>query len=341
MGKLKLAIIGCGTITERAHLPVAASSDRFEVAMLVDKFLPRARQLAKSYDVMTTVDDYQEVIGKVDAAIVALPNYLHAPVTIDLLQHGVHVLVEKPMALRSSDCDKMIRASSNSGAVLAVGLVRRFYWTSQFVKQMVEEGFLGDILRFDFCEGFIFNWPVKGDFMFRKETGGGALNSIGPHTLDLLLWWLGDYDSVEYYDDAMGGVEADCRLHLRLKNGAVGVVELSTIRNLRNTYIIYGERGTLEVGNSFNSLVRLKMKDQDIVFAGQIMRDGAVDRSILDAFHRQLDDFAEAILSHREPFISGREGKRTVELVEACYALRQPLKQPWMVTGIDEVYHAV
>ena len=149
---------------------------------------------------------------------------------------------------------------------------------------------------------------------------------------------------MKYYDDAMGGVEADCRLHLRLKNGAVGVVELSTIRNLRNTYIIYGERGTLEVGNRFNSLVRLKMKDQNIVLAGQIVRDGVVDKvdkTILDAFHRQLDDFAEAILSHREPFISGREGKRTVELVEACYASRQPLKQPWMVTGIDEVYHAV
>jgi len=55
-------------------------------------------------------------------------------------------------------------------------------------------------------------WKVASDFMFRKEAGGGVLADTGAHLLDLLLWWLGDYESVEYCDDAVGGVEADCEL---------------------------------------------------------------------------------------------------------------------------------
>jgi predicted dehydrogenase len=331
LSNLKLAVIGCGAITKGIHLPVTALSDQVEVTVLVDKFLPRAHELADKYGVPAVADDYRDVIGQVDAAIVALPNYLHAPVTLDLLRSGIHVLVEKPMALKTSECDEMIEAARNTGAVLAVGLVRRFYESSQSVKKIIENGLLGNILGFDCREGIIYRWAVASGAMFRKETaGGGVFVDMGIHVLDLLLWWLGDYDSVEYYDDAMGGVEADCELYLQLQCGASGVVELSRTRNLRNSWIIRGERGTLEVEKGLNPLIHLETKNQGVVLTGQVTRDDAADKDLRDVFRRQLDDFADAILSHRQPFVPGQEGKRAVELIETCYASRQSLKQPWM-----------
>jgi predicted dehydrogenase len=329
LSNLKLAVIGCGAITKGIHLPVTAISDQIEVTVLVDKFLPRARELADKYDVPAVTDDYRDVVGQADAAIVALPHYLHAPVTIELLRRGIHVLVEKPMALKASDCDEMIEAASNTGAVLAVGLMRRFYEASQFVKQVIKNGMLGNIVSFDLREGNIYSWSPASALMFQKETGGGVLTGIGPHPLDMLLWWLGDYDSVEYYDDAMGGVEADCELYLQLKCGASGVVELSRTRNLRNSWIIRGERGTLEVESGFNPLIPLETKSQGVVLTGQVTRDGTADENLRHVFRRQLDDFADAIRNHRQPFVPGREGKRSVELIETCFASRQPLKQPW------------
>jgi predicted dehydrogenase len=329
LSNLKLAVIGCGAITKGIHLPVTALSDQVEITVLVDKFLPRARELADKYDVPAVTDDYRDVVGQADAAIVALPHYLHAPVTIELLRRGIHVLVEKPMALKASDCDEMIGAANDTGAVLAVGLVRRFREASRFVKQIIKNGMLGNIVNFDFREGNIYSWSAASALTFQKETGGGVLTGVGPHTLDLLLWWLGDYDSVEYYDDTMGGVEADCELYLQLQCGASGVVELSWTRDLRNSWIIRGERGTLEVEKGFNPLVHLETKSQDVVLTGRALRGGTADKSLRDAFCRQLDDFADAILSHRAPFVPGREGKRSVELIEACFASRQPLKQPW------------
>jgi predicted dehydrogenase len=335
LGKLKLAILGCGAIAKSVHLPVIALSDQVEVTVLVDKALPRARELADKHGVPTVVDDYQAITGKVDAAIVALPNYLHAPVTIDLLRQGIHVLVEKPMALKASSCDEMIEASSNSGVVLAVGLDCRFFTGAQFVEQALKSGLLGDIISFDLRLGTVFRWPVASDFMFRKETaGGGVLIDVGVHALDLLLWWLGDCESVEYYDDAMGGVEADCMLHLQLQCGASGIVEVSRTRNLRNSWILRGERGTLEVDAGFKS-IHLKIGDQDIALAGQAVRGGVADRGGQEVFCRQLDDFADAISNRRAPFVPGQEGKRAVELIETCYASRQLLEQPWMFPEIS------
>lgn len=329
MEKLKFSIVGCGAIA-KAHLQAIALSEYADVTMLVDKFLPRARQLADTFHVPTVVDDYRETIGKVDAVIVALPHHLHSSVTIDLLQHGIHVLVEKPMALKASDCDAMIEAASTAGTILTVGLGRRFFVSSQFVKQTLENGLIGDIISFDFREGTIFKWPITSDFAFRREKGGGVLADIGVHLLDLLLWWLGGYDSLEYYDDAMGGVEADCELYLKLQSGASGVVELSRTRDLRNTCLIKGERGIFEVETKFNSQIRLKLKDQNLGLNGRAIQDGVAEERGEDIFRRQIDDFVDAIRLHREPFISGREGKRSVELIEACYNLRQPLKHQWM-----------
>ena len=332
MSKLKVAIVGCGAIAEGIHVPVTALSDQAEVAVLVDKSLPRARRLADRYGVPAVEDDYREIIGKVDAAIVSLPNYLHAPVTIDLLQHGIHVLVEKPMALETGGCDKMIETAHSAGAVLAVGLVCRFFASSLLAKRLIEDGMLGSILSFDLRRGSIYRWSVASDFIFRKEmAGGGVLTDIGVHCLDLLLWWLGDHDSVEYYDDARGGVEADCEIHLRLQSGASGVVELSRTRDLRNSWILQGERGTLEFGLGIDPTIRLRTTEDGLDFTGHAAMGGLVDKRIQDTFRRQLDDFTDAICSHRAPFVPGEEGRRAVELIEECYAVRRPLEQPWML----------
>lgn len=331
MADLKLAIIGCGQVTETFHLPAAALSNQVDVAILVDKSITRARQLADSYGVPIIVDNYREVLDKVDAAIVALPHHLHAPVTIDLLQHGIHTLVEKPMALQTGDCDEMIAAALSTDTRLAVGLVRRFYNTSQFVKQALESGLLGTIVSFDLREGVAFSWNAVSNFLFRKDAGGGVLADTGAHAVDLLLWWLGDCDRVEYYDDAMGGVESDCELHLELQSGATGIMELSRTRRLRNSWIIRGENGTLEVGLGFNSPIRLSVNNQDIVLTGHAMRAETVDNKINDVFDRQIEDFATAILNHCSPFVPGHEGRRAVELIQNCYASRKKLEYPWLL----------
>ena len=330
MAALKLAVVGCGKATESLHLPVMKASEQFEVSVLVDKALPRAKQLARQFDVPHVLDDYREIAGKADAAVLALPHNLHAQVAGELMGSGIHVLVEKPMALTTRECDEMIKVAQEHKRVLAVGLVRRFYRATAFVKQVLGSGLLGEVTSVDVREGIVFRWPVTSDFMFRKEAGGGVLSDTGPHTLDSLLYWFGAYESLEYFDDAMGGVEADCELYLTFRSGVKARVELSRTRDLRNSFIIQGERGSLEVGTGYDPVIRLKLGGLESTLDGHVTDDGQADTNIRDVFFRQLNDFAGAILDAREPRVPGTEGRRSVELIEACYASRQPLRYPWV-----------
>ena len=160
--------------------------------------------------------------------------------------------------------------------------------------------------------------------------GGGVLADIGVHALDRLLWWLGDYRSVAYCDDAEGGVEGDCKLELELKSGAVGTVELSRSRNLRNTCVIRGDRATLEFETKWNPIFRLKMKNKDLLLNGRASHEGGEEEEIMDLYRIQIQDFVDSINQKREPFISGGEAKRAIALIEACYANRTPWHLDWV-----------
>jgi predicted dehydrogenase len=158
---------------------------------------------------------------------------------------------------------------------------------------------------------------------------------IGPHVLDLLLWWLGDYENVEYRDDAVrcgasAGVEANCELELTLKSGLSGAIELSRDRVLDNKWVLRGDRATLEVGSGAGSPppVHLYVGDKDIVLSGTAAKNRVADKSHHAPYERQLADFCSAIRDHRAPFVGG-EGSKCIELIEVCYASRQEIDYPW------------
>jgi predicted dehydrogenase len=202
---VRVAIVGCGAVTEKFYLPALARSPLLRIAALVDVSLARAERLAPAGQGILITGDYRDVVASAEAAVVALPNHLHAPVTMDLLRSGIHVLVEKPMALRVQDCDAMISAAEEAHVVLSVGHMRRFYGSCRFVADALAAGQLGRILGFDLRDGGVFSWPLASDYLLRRDAaGGGVLMDLGVHDLDLLMWWLGDYESVVYRDDSVG-----------------------------------------------------------------------------------------------------------------------------------------
>ena len=331
--KISVAVIGCGAISEQQHIPALRANDDCEVVALVDRNEGRVNELAKRFDVPNAFTDQSALsTNKVDAAIVAVPNHLHVPLGLDLLEQGIHVLVEKPLALSSADCDKMLDMQQRTGTILAVGLVRRYMHTSQFARWAIKSGLLGTIESFDIEDGFVFAWPVASDYLLRPEQcGGGVLMDLGVHTIDQMLWWLGDVDELTYFDDSYGGVEADCRIELIMSSGARGTVEMSRTRNLRNTAVIRGSKAHLEVGLGRNHM-KLNFLDGQIEVWGSALPTEAKeisDHSGLDLVSRQLSDFLSAIGEQGVPSVSGKEARRSVDLIERCYANKQPLILPW------------
>ena len=333
--RIRLALIGCGAVANILHLPAIARVKEVDLAALVDPCSERARELAGQYGIARVARDYREVIDEMDAAIVAVPNYLHAPIAVDLLRRGIDVLVEKPMALSSRDGEQMIAAAHESGGVLAVGMEMRFFNSCRFIKQTLAKNLLGRIHSFDLRVGIVSTWPATTDYFLHKaQSGGGVLINHGVHVLDLLLWWLGDYAEVAFFDDAVGGVEANCEMQLRLRAGAGGTAEISRMRKLRNTCLIEGERGLLEIELWDPNGHVYAQYGGDLVLDGCVAHASGTGReSAPDIFQRQLVDFVDAIRRRRAPFVSGQEALRAVRLIEACYAAKQPLDLPWMTSS--------
>lgn len=331
---LRIGIIGCGAVTQKFHLP-ALRDLNVQPALLVDSHLERATALSAEYGGCDVAGDYRAVLDKLDAAIVALPHALHAEVCVTLLERGIHVLVEKPMALTTEECDRMIGAAAGTGAVLAVGLMRRFLWSAQYVKTVIDQDLLGEIESFDVRHGYVFDWPAVSDSFFRRDTaGGGVLMDLGVHDLDRLTWWLGALEVLEYRDDAFGGVEADCEIRLRTASGVEGVVELSRSRTLRNTAVLRGRRATLEVSLDENR-VGLECAGAPALRLDGSARPTSPGAAPAQPHHvlvaQQFQDWIAAISSGRPPLVSGAEGRRSVVLVRRCYAQRQPLVLPWLM----------
>lgn len=330
MSRVKLAVVGCGAQAELQHLPAIAGSPDVELVALVDTSVERARLLADRFGAPVVLEDYRKLDGLVDAAVIALPNHLHGPVSTELAARGLHVLVEKPMATTSRDCEAMIDAAAGSGAVIAVGLDFRFLRSTRLVKRLLDSGVCGDVRGVDLRMGNVLppSYVLNSDYLVRKEAaGGGGLIDLGVHAVDLLLWWLGDHEHLEYFDDAAGGVEANSEIHLGFRSGAVGFVEISRVRRLRNTCIIRGTRGILDVGLwTSNGLLRFQPTDEPVIFDAQPTMP---PEPWAEVFSRQLADFVDAIRARRPAFVSGVDAKRSIDLIEACYAQRRRLPEPW------------
>lgn len=326
MSKIKTAIVGCGAIARQMHLPILTGSDDFDVTILVDREISNAKQLAKQFSIPEVITDHKELTGKVDAAVVSTPVSAHEMIATDLADAGINVLVEKPMALSVAQCDSMIQAAKSSGSVLAVGLIRRFYKTLRFIKQVLDDGWLGEIQSFDFREGLISNWPAVSDAILRKSSGG-VLADVGSHVLDLILWWFGDMSVAAYCDDAHGGNRANCEIELTLPNGGRGFVELARTRELRNTIEITGDKGILQAGIWHNSKVIIT--DAESRMSGQFEIPDK-EQSFEDIAAEQAENFALAIRSKSKPFVSGEEGRRAIALIEECDSKRSELAEPWL-----------
>jgi predicted dehydrogenase len=351
---MKVALVGCGAVSELLYgkaLQQLAAEGLAATSAVVDPnprrtaivgaMLPGARQCAGLEEAL------QET--KPDLAIIAAPHRLHADQVVQCLEASVAVLCEKPMATTVAECDRMIAAAERSGRVLAVGHFRRFFPSCQVIKQMIATGALGAVRSFRVLEGETYSWPAQSaSFFKRAEAGGGVLIDAGAHTIDLLLWWLGAVAEVHYEDDAMGGVEANSVLRLKMASGAVGTVHLSRDWPLPNRYVIECENGwvtyicdqvdRLEWGfhtPAFGLATELRQVADHLAEPRQL---GAAAPSFMECFVNQLRNVVAAMKGQAPLGVSGVEARKTVVLIEDCYRNRQLLAMPWLESA--ELRHA-
>ena len=347
VNRLSTALIGCGAVTQKSYTPALAELERagvIDTVALVDPNPERTAGVGKTLSTARQYQDLQTMLADrtLDLAIVAAPHRFHADLTIACLERGIPVLCEKPMALTVADCDRMVKAADEAGCVLAVGHFRRFFPSCKMVKDILDAGLLGAVRSFRFLDGETYNWPAQTASPFKRaEAGGGVLIDIGAHTIDLLLWWLGDVTEVLYQDDAMGGVEANCRMYVRMVSGAEGIVQLSRDCPLPNRYVIECEKGWIAYMCDVVDRIEWGLYDSDYGLDAEIrmmaaqtqttMRElGPAVPGYMDCFAAQLRNVVAAIYGAETLCVPGTEARKSVALIEKCYSNRKLLEMPWL-----------
>ena len=175
---MKVGIIGCGTIANAAHIPAYVKNPDAEIKYFCDIIPERAERAVKEYGCGQAVTDYRDILRdpEVEAVSVCVPNNMHAPISIEALRAGKHVLCEKPSARTYDEALLMQRAQHETGKVLNIGVVNRFNESVRRIKKMIDEGRLGEVFHVYVSFRAHRSIPgLGGAFTTKAIAGGGAL----------------------------------------------------------------------------------------------------------------------------------------------------------------------
>ncbi len=336
MPPLPVVLVGCGAVSQLFYAPALRALEgagRIRVVALVDPAESARRQLQRLFPQARAAADLAAAVAPSGSlAIIATPPRWHADQTLAAFAGGWHVLCEKPMAAGSGDAARMIAAADATGRLLAVGLYKRFFPSSRYLRFLCGPDHpLGALLRFTIAEGGAFTWPAATPAFFqRAATPGGVLLDLGVHALDLLLWWLGEPTDLSYADDAMGGLEANARVTLRF-GAATGEVRLSRDWATAQRYEFVFEHGAAAWTVNAANRLSLTLNGTPGSLEGTLQEpDGTLGATNARAFIAQLENVVAAVQDGTPLLVDGREGARSLRLIETCYERRRLLAQPWL-----------
>lgn len=192
---MKVAVIGCGTIANAQHIPAYMKNEEAEIKYFCDIIPERAEEAVKKYGCGKAVTDYREVLDddEIEAVSVCTPNKMHSEITIAALKKGKNVLCEKPAARVYSEALEMQKAQHESGKVLNIGVVNRFNTNVNKIKELIDQGRLGEVYHVYISFRAHRSIPgLGGAFTTKAIAGGGALIDWGVHFLDIVMYCCGD-----------------------------------------------------------------------------------------------------------------------------------------------------
>ncbi|MDS9472505.1 Gfo/Idh/MocA family protein [Sporosarcina pasteurii] len=328
MKKLKVAVIGCGSIAQHRHLIEYNQNPNVELVAVCDIVEERVKEIANEYNV-EAYTNYEDVLmlANVDAVSVCLPNYLHAPVSIAALHAGKHVLCEKPMATSREEAEEMIAAAEKNDKKLMIAHNQRFVPSHQKARAIIESGEIGKIhsFRSTFGHGGPEGWSADGkdSWFFRKEEAFiGAMGDLGVHKADLLRYLLGEEfvevaSMIETSAKDFAEVDDNAVCILKSESGIIGTLTASWAYTAKedNSTIIYGEKAILRLEDDPIYSLIVQYANGEVVKYGL----GAIqsnDEGGQTTSHT-IDHFVEAVLENKEPLIDGEEGKKSLEIILA------------------------
>jgi predicted dehydrogenase len=340
MNKLRLAVIGCGHLG-RIHARLLSEIEQVQLVAAVDPD-PAARQAVAGSLNLESCSDYRQLPGQVDAAVLAAPTSMHAKIALYLMERGIHLLVEKPLAPTAQDAQRMMLASARHAVVLAVGHVERFNPAFLAVRRQSQQPCAIEAAR-------------TGGFTFRS-TDVGVVLDLMIHDLDLVLSLVPDpvvqIEAVglpvvtEHEDVAQARIEFanGCVANLKASRTSPQAERQMTVYERDQHLFVDFNQRSVQVMLRSNSLrdgsfcldrcppAQIEALKGHVF--DQLLPVSTVDVAEANPLRDELVDFVDSVRGRHRPRVSAEEAYRCVRLAEQ---IQEQIRRSWHSTGDDSV----
>ncbi|MGF6906531.1 Gfo/Idh/MocA family protein [Fusobacterium sp. PH5-44] len=330
MKKVKVGIIGCGSITERRHAPEYRDNPNTEIVAFYDKNRVRANLMVEKFGGMV-VDDYMDILNnpEIDAISDCTPNNFHCIISTKAMELGKNVLCEKPMTKTIEEAEKIVEVQNKTGKIFMMDHNQRLTKAHIKVKEIIKSGKMGKLITFrtTFGHGGPETWTEsksKDTWFFQKDKCEfGVIGDLGVHKIDLIRYLTGDEfvsvtamggmldktfengSPIEVYDNAI--------CILKMKSGAIGTGTFS--------WTYYGKEDNSTTLYMENGIIRIydDLKYQIII----VDKNGKEEKLEVEAIQTNdnqtntgvIDEFVNAILNNEKSTITAEDGAISIKVV--------------------------
>lgn len=326
----RIGIIGCGKIAQVRHIPEYLANEKAKICAVYDINQERAKEIASALNAVSYESVDALLSSGLDAVSVCTSNDSHAEIAVKALDHGLHVLCEKPMAVTLEGAEKMVEAARKNGRILMIGQNQRLNGTHQRAHELIRKGEIGKVISFEtvFAHSGPETWsvdPGKNTWFFdKKKAVMGAMADLGSHKTDLIRFLLDDdIASVDAKivtldkrgsDGSLIAVDDNAFVIYEMKSGAVGTLRASWTNYgpENNSTVIYGSEGVMSIFlNPEHSIEVAKKNGERDYYDVEVMQtnDNQTSSGVIDAFIESLDRGTAAI-----------SGKDVLESMKAVFA---------------------
>ncbi|MFN4122765.1 MAG: Gfo/Idh/MocA family protein [Flavobacteriales bacterium] len=339
--KIKFAVIGAGHIGKR-HAEMIQRNDESELVALVDT--ADADSLNVGHFNVPYLHSLEELFSSdlsVDVVNICTPNGLHAEHSLKALEHGKHVVCEKPMGLSKAECESIIYKSLQMSKQVFCVMQNRYSPPSVWIKEVVQNGILGEIFLVQLnCywnrdERYYKHDSWKG----KQRLDGGTLFTQFSHFIDIMFWLFGDIKEIEgkfadFNHQSLTDFEDSGIVNFKFINGGMGSLNYSTSvwnKNLESSITIIGANGSVKIGGQYmNEVEYCHIKDYEMpkLAESNPANDYGAYKGSAANHHYIIENVVDTLKGRSSATTNALEGLKVVEIIERIYKIRdQKLKQ--------------
>lgn len=334
---LRIGLIGAGEVT-RFHAMGYRNAPDAKVVAVADTMVAQAEQRAKELGADGVFDSADGLLKdkNVEAVDICVPGGFHAPIAIAAAEAGKHILLEKPMATSVAGCDAILEAVRRAGVTLMMAHSLRFFPPIVKCKELVEGGSVGSMIKMRATLTSYF--PYTSWRLDPAISGGGVLTEYGIHPIYLVDWFVGPIARVTAF---IGKSDMDMKIEdsaiavLEAATGAFGIIDvnLGGPLPLWDDHIEFvGSKGLILLNGIETQVMRgppmLHYTEDGIwnvyrekTFYGPDAPTlpNEIEWKYANSFTYEIREFVSSVLEGRTPMVTGEEGRRSIQILQACY----------------------